>query len=238
MNKVKSNCWICGAGDTSGEHIPKSATLGDVFGEVSQAKPLFHSSKKRLNRQLQSINSTHVKFRVLCSACNTGLTQPYDLAWDQLWHYLSSNELTLTTGMWIHRSRVFPKKSAVKMIDLHLYAVKLMGCISALYGLKIDMRGLANAIKQRKPYPWVFLGVGKRTWLTKVKLAGPSDLNVVHDKVTGECVFAVFFLAIAGWEFQFIYAAPGQLRAGMRNCWNPVSTRFTRRLKMKMFETE
>ncbi len=124
------------------------------------------------------------------------------------------------------------------MIDLHLYAVKLMGCISALYGLKIDMGGLANAIKQRKPYPWVFFGVGKRIWMTKVKLAGPSNLNVVHDNVTCECVFAVFFLAIVGWEFQFIYAAPGQLRDGMINCWNPVSTRSTRRLKLKIFQPE
>ena len=121
------------------------------------------------------------------------------------------------------------------MVDLHLYAVKIMGCISALYGLKIDMGGLANAVKHRKPYPWVFFGIGKRMCLTNVKLAGLSDLNVIHDKATGECVFAVFLLTLAAWEFQFVYAAPGQLRDGMRNCWNPASTRFTRKLKLKKF---
>lgn len=33
MNNAVTRCWICGAAATSGEHIPKSAILRQVFGE-------------------------------------------------------------------------------------------------------------------------------------------------------------------------------------------------------------
>lgn len=237
MNRFEI-CWICGASANSGEHVPKSASLREIFGDVSQAKPLFYSNDKKRNRLLQSINSKFVKLRVLCEVCNSSLTQPYDLAWDQLWRYLSLNESSLKSGAWVRRSQVFGYCSSVSMIDLHLYVVKIMGCVAASQHLNIDMFGLSDAIMRRRPYPWVFFGVGKRMWLKKVKMAGSSDLKVVHDKVTGKCVFAVFFLAMADWEFQIIYAAPGQLRDGMRNCWNPVSTHSTRRLQLKIFQTE
>lgn len=238
MNKSAARCWICGVPAASGEHIPKKATVRDVFGVVSQAQPLYHSSAKQRNRMLQSINSTQLKLRVLCGDCNSGLTQPYDRAWDQWWRYLSSNALSLANGAWIRRSRVFSSNVAASMMDLHLYAVKLMGCAAAVFDLNLDMAGMADAMKRRKAYPWVFLGVGNRTWVTELNFAGPSDLCSIQDEATGRCVYAVFFLVVGGWEFQFVYAAPGQIREGMRDCWNPVSTRLTRKLRLKEFEAK
>lgn len=235
MNNAVTRCWICGVLAKSGEHIPKSATLREVFGAVSQEKPLYYSNNKRHNLKLQSVNSKYVKFRVLCDECNTGRTQSYDLAWDQLWRYLSSNDSFLAIGSWIHRSRFFSSCSAARMVDLHLYVVKLIRCIASSKDLNIDMIGLADAVGRRKPYPWVFFGIGKRVWLTEKKLVVLSDPIVIKDEATGKCIFVEFFLVIDRWEFQFIYAAPGHLYDGMKNCWNPVSTRFTHKLKLKRF---
>ena len=156
VNKTKQRWWICGAPAASGEHIPKASTLRDVFGDVSQTRPVFYSNSNRRNQYLQSTNSTRVKLRALCSKCNSELTQPYDLAWDGLWHYLSSNALSLTHKASIHRSRIFSHNANAKMVNVHLYAVKLIGCVAAKFDLNVDMSGLADAIKSGKPYPWIF----------------------------------------------------------------------------------
>ena len=81
-----------------------------------------------------------------------------------------------------------------------------------------------------------FLGIGRRTWLRDIKFAGSSDVECAHDVVSGQCVFAVFFMTIDDWEFQFIYASQGQIRNGMKDCWNPVSTRFNRKFRLKDYD--
>ena len=39
------------------------------------------------------------------------------------------------------------------MVNVHLYAVNLIGCVVAKFDLKVDMSGLADVIKSGKPYP-------------------------------------------------------------------------------------
>jgi hypothetical protein len=229
------DCWICGATAVSGEHLPKASTLRDLFGEVTQPRPLFHSNARTRNRRLQSVDSEYVKLRVLCNECNSGLTQPFDRAWDSLWTYLSTNWASLETGSCIRRYRLFPVEPRSKMIDLHLYAVKLFGCVAAEFEIPMDIGGMANAIKKRRPYPRIYLGIGKRDWLPELKMAGPSDVSVIRDEGTGRCVFAVFLLTIGDWEFQFIYAEPGQQREGLKDTWNPVCARRTRQVRLKEF---
>lgn len=230
-------CWICGAPATSGEHLPKASNLCELFGEVTQQRPLFHNSARRRNRRLQSVDSTHIKLRVLCDRCNSSVTQPFDRAWDVFWDYLSQNRASLDTGSVIRRNRLFRFRARARMIDLHLYAVKLFGCVAAQFSMPLDIARMADAIKQRRPFSNIYVGVGKRDWLPGITLAGPSDVNSLNDD-KGRCVFAAWFLAIGAWEFQFIYSEPGQRRDGLIDTWNPVSTLCTRQIRLKEFPTE
>ena len=178
---VGVKCWICNAPAMSGEHLVKASMLREMFGKVTQQNPLFHSSTKRRNRRLQSVDAKDVKLRVLCEHCNSALTQPFDRAWDDLWSYLRRNEGSLKTGCLVRRNRIYPFRSATRMLDLHLYAVKLFGCVAANFSIPVDLAGMASSIKLRHAYPNIYLGIGRRNGLLNIDLAGPSDVNSVND---------------------------------------------------------
>lgn len=224
-------CWICGSAAMTGEHIVKASTMRDLFGEVTQQRPLYHSDARRRNRRMQSVDSKLVKLSVLCARCNSSLTQPFDRAWDIFWMYLTENCSSLKTGDFIRRYRVFDYNARHEMLNLHLYAVKLFGCVAAEFSVPLDLVGMADAIKHMRPYQNVYFGVGKRAWLPSLKMAGPSNLDTLQDEAK-KCVFAVWFLTIGAWEFQFIYAVPGQRRDGMADTWNPLQSR---RIRLKEF---
>lgn len=224
------NCWICGSEATTGEHLLKDSTLRDLFGEVTQQKHLYHSSARRKNRRMQSTNSKLVKLHVLCARCNSSVTQPFDVAWDTFWKYLRENQSSLKTGSVVRLSRVFGYNARSKLLNLHLYAVKLFGCVAAESSIPLDLAGMADAITHSQPYPNVYLGLGKRTWLKSLVLAGPTDVDCVRDGA--RCIFVVWFLDIGIWRFQFIYAVPGQSRNGLADTWNPIQTR---RIRLKTF---
>ncbi|MFZ3018909.1 MAG: hypothetical protein WA056_10690 [Gallionella sp.] len=226
-------CWICGCEKMTGEHIPKASTMRDLFGSVTQQRPLYHSSAHRRNRRMQSINSELIKYQVLCGQCNSTMTQPYDRAWDVFWSFLNENGDAFNADTAIRFYRIFGYGARNEMLNLHLYAVKLFGCVAAEFSIPLDIAEMADAISHRRPYPNIYVGLGKRTWLTSMKVAGPSDVWADLD-CTGRCVFAVWFLAIGEWEFQFIYAVPGQKRDGMTDTWNPIQTR---RIRLKNFDT-
>lgn len=228
---VTMTCWICGADAMTGEHIVKASTMRDLFGEVTQQRPLYHSSARRRNRRLQSINSKLLKLDVLCAPCNNSLTQPFDRAWDVFWTYLNENGHSLSTGNFVRFYRVFNYQARREAVNLHLYVVKLFGCVAASFSIPLDIVGMADAIKHGRPYQNVYIGVGKQTWLPSAKFAGPSDVDTIPD-AANKCLFAVWFLTIGEWNFQFIYATPGQKRDGMVDTWNPLQSR---RIRLKDF---
>lgn len=216
-------CWICGAEETTGEHLLKESTLKELFGEVSQKKLLYHSSARKKNKPLQSTNSKLLKLSVLCGQCNSSRTQQSDLAWDAFMAYLNKNESSLNTGTVIRLSRVFGYQAREKMLNLHLYFVKLFGCVAAEKSIPVDISGMSDSIIGKQPYPNIYVGLGKRDYLKSLVFAGPSDVHTLMDG--DKCVFAVWFLTFGEWEFQLIYALPGQKRDGMANTWNPVRGR-------------
>lgn len=225
-------CWICGSEATTGEHLPKASTMRDMFGEVTQQKPIYHSSAHRKNKPMQSINSRLVKLRVLCASCNSSKTQPFDRAWDAFWAYLNENGPVFVTGSVIRFYRVFGYFARREMLNLHLYAVKLFGCVAAEFAIPLDLAGMANAVTRKEPYSNIYVGLGRRTWLKSLTFVGPSDVDA---KVDGNrCVSAVWFLTIGEWNFQFIYAVPGQKLDGISDIWNPIRTR---RIRLKEFGT-
>lgn len=173
---------------------------------------------------MQSIDSKLIKLRVLCGECNSSRTQPFDLTWDIFWKYLNENGEAFNAATAIRFYRVFGYNARSEMLNLHLYAVKLFGCVATEFSIPLDVAGMADAITHRKPYPNIYVGLGKRTWLASMTMAGPSDVSADLDH-TGKCIFAMWFLTMGKWEFQFIYAVPGQNRDGLVDTWNPIRTR-------------
>jgi hypothetical protein len=98
--------------------------------------------------------------------------------------------------------------------------VKLYGCIAAHYSIPLDVQGMAAAVIAGKTYPGVLMSLGKRTWLEGKQLVALSNVETEND-IDGRCVFAVWFMTVGRWEFQFVYAEEGQDRRAQLNSWNP-----------------
>lgn len=226
-------CWICNTNEaTSGEHLVKASILRSIFGEVSQAKPLFHSSARRRNRRMQSIDSKLVKLKVLCGDCNSSKTQKMDQAFDEFLRFLERNASNLRMGSKIRLNRVYRLASRKRARDLHLYFVKLFGCVIAEKSIVIDTAPLAKAICVGRVFPSIHVGVGKVGRESLRKMAGVSNVETIVDAVSGVCVYAVWILTLGQWEFQFVYAAAGEKREGLVNAWNPS---LARRIVLKSF---
>lgn len=220
MVKQTNSCWICGSSANSGEHIPKASNLKDLFGNVTQQKPLYLNGKGLKNKTLQSINSNLLKLKVLCSACNNSRTQNSDLAWDEFNSFLVKNSKCLEPLSKISFNKVYKYDSRKKALSFHLYAVKLFGCIASEFDLQLDMIELANSILRNKPSQYVYIAVGRRNWCSDIRFSGPSNLSVKRSS-DGNVVAAVWFLVNGFWQYEFIYAIPGVRIEGLVGAWNP-----------------
>jgi hypothetical protein len=95
---------------------------------------------------------------------------------------------------------------------------------------KIDTSSLERAIREsvrevlQKPDPH-----------TDERLETDRKVVEYTEQLAIRCVFAVWFLTIGDWEFQFTYSEPGQQREGLTDTWNPLSTRRTRQVRLKKF---
>lgn len=217
---MRNDCWICGCKADSGEHIPKSSTLSNIFKHVSQSQPLYLSSESYRNRPLQSINSKLVKFKVICSKCNNSLTQPADKAWDALLTYVSKNIHSKDVGSVLPLHKVFPTNRKQQLINLHHYFIKLFGCVAAQFNIAIDLPGLASSLKSNGISELIHIGISRRDWLNNLTYAGPSDMHTISD-TNGQVIAAVWFLTIDKVVFQLVYCSPSFSITGLRNTWNP-----------------
>ena len=83
------NCWICGDAATTGEHKTKQSDLRAVLGKPTQAQPFFFHDNARRNHRIGSYKGNFLKSASrLCARCNNQRTQPYDLAWEGMSHFL------------------------------------------------------------------------------------------------------------------------------------------------------
>ena len=121
-------CWICGNPADSREHGPKASDLKMLFPKVSQQSPIYTKNKEGKIIRIGSLNSDKLKWdNKLCHTCNTTRTQRYDLAWQALSTYLQEESNRLKTE--INFVDIFPEPSNNSMLDVHLYFVKMFGCI-------------------------------------------------------------------------------------------------------------
>jgi hypothetical protein len=218
------NCWICGNAANSGEHLIKASQLRALFGAVSQKEPLFYNSDDERNKILQSINSKPLKCKSLCAPCNNARSQRWDRAFERLMSYLASNGATLRPGQFVRLNAIFPYDTRHEAVRLHLYFVKLFGCVIAASQetqepIPIDLAPLSDAIAKERPYQNLYVALGSISNDTLPLGAGPTDVHC--ELQDGKVVYAAWLLQFGRLWISLAIAAPGQEREGMRNAWHP-----------------
>jgi hypothetical protein len=225
-------CWICGKNEAdSGEHKTKRSDLAAVLGSPTQAKPFYFHDLERRNKPIKSLDAKILKAPVrICHECNTARTQPHDRAWERMSDHLRSRFLVL--DRWVRANRIFPYDTRRQMIDVHLFFLKLFGCMLCEakangHDVPIDLAPFSKAIMGGRPHAEVHLQIGKCDGVI-----GRSNLHcwtTDHDGV------------LAGWLYQLdsiavsvIYARAGHWEH-RPDLWHPHSPSSSRRFLVADF---
>lgn len=227
-----SLCWICGDPATSREHLVKRSDLRALLGHVSQSKPIYVHTARSQNRPVGSLNADALKFSSrLCEFCNTTRTQPHDYDWDRLSEALRLRSPSIAAGQFVRINSVFPHDTRRAMRHVHLYFVKLFGCKLVEGGIPIETKSFADAIKNDRLHPNLYLVFGPKPGVDKI-VAGGTD---VHTFTTsdGTCAVAFWIHQVGDLWVNVVYAADGHSPPMLRDTWHP--RRGAQRLKMSHF---
>ncbi len=227
--KVSMDCWICGEPATTREHRVKASDIRTYFGEFSQKSPLYFHTSERKNIPVGSVKSDKFKFESkLCNACNSSLTQPHDKAWEKLSAYLQGNFPRISRVRRIDLSRVFPGATRRSLLNVHLFFLKLFGCIIAEHDVPIDLAPFANALRNGTAHPNVHLAFGPRMGLTRHKFACMTPIQALNKD--GVPVFASWLYIVGEVAVDVIYSTESQFMQVIRDSWHPNTASKTLRL--------
>lgn len=218
-------CWICGAEDAATrEHLAKASDLKGLFGRPSQADPLyFHASDRpgvprRRNVRVGTLRSDTLKFaHRICLTCNSARSQPYDYAWELCSAELRDAIPRLLSAGSFRANWLFPYDTRRGMQRVHLYFVKLFGCLVVEGQIPIDVGPLAKALIDGRPHPHLYLTFGALH--LPVLAVGGSDVETAQ--LNGQVAFASWLYHVGDLAVNVMYALPGEQRQGLKLAWHP-----------------
>lgn len=218
-------CWICRADAQTAEHAIKRSDLVQAFGS---SQTLWLHSKHQSNQIIQGVGSKRVKFALfICSACNNQRTQPHDRAWEKLSYCLSTRNPPLRPGMRVKLTRSIPGGVSVgeAALNVHLYFVKLFGCLIVEHNLPIPISGFSAAILKNCPHPRVWLSFWVGLGLEGVKKqAGRSDLWMVTHRDTGLIKNASWFYTVGTLSVKVAYQDCSEFPTQSSAEWHPTQS--------------
>ncbi|MCU6434420.1 hypothetical protein LPB67_11615 [Undibacterium sp. Jales W-56] len=152
------NCWICGDLADSAEHMIKASNIKAMFGKIDNGHPLFRRIDDEKHERIAGIKSEKLKFeKSLCSGCNNARTQKHDKAWEKLSNYLLVRSPKIDVGERIRLRPVFNDGLRKGMLGVHLYFLKLFGCLIIENEIPLDSQEFANCILNDYAHPNVYL---------------------------------------------------------------------------------
>jgi hypothetical protein len=161
-------CWICNRDEAnSGEHKTKRSDLLAVLGNPTQEEPFYYHDLEQRNRPVKSLDAKILKAPSrICAECNTTRTQPHDRAWEQMSKWLRERQPPLKVGGVVRGSRIFRQSTRREMKNVHLFFLKLFGCMICEakangHEVPIDIAPFSNAIMSGQPHSEVYLQFGK-----------------------------------------------------------------------------
>jgi hypothetical protein len=223
-------CWICGQNGTTKEHLLKASDLKSEFGSVSQKSPLFYYAEGQNSQKINSIKkSSLVKSKALiCSHCNNARTAPYDKAWEKLSTYIR-NIKDLRAGKILKLNKIFPGNASIQMLNIHLYFVKLFGCVIKEHNIPISLTQFSSSLINNVAHPNVFISFGPSGGM------GTGNTEVGAESVDGSVTFATWFYVVGSTAVNIMYALPTEKRQGLIKAWHPKSV--NKKIKLANYKT-
>lgn len=226
-------CWICNVNKAdSGEHKTKRSDLLAVLGTPTQDRPFYYHDLHRPNCPVGGLDAKLLKSPVrICAYCNNTRTQPHDRAWERMSDRLRSRPIRV--GQWVRANSIFKHFTKVGMTNVHLFFVKLFGCMLAEakangYDVPIAVEPFSKAIVSGRPHPEIHLQFGR------------------HDGGIGRTNFHSWTTdpggsVLAGWLYQLdtiavsvLYVQAGRFEH-RRDVWHPHSRSSAKRFQIADF---
>lgn len=218
--RIYPKCWICGVDNpTTREHKIKSSDLSSLYGKPTQENPLYLHKNMHLNKRVGSLDSDILKYKHhICKNCNNSMTQPYDLAWAQYSEFIRFKSPSSRPKDVIRFNRIFPYKTKLHMLRVHLYFVKLFGCQIIDNNIPIDIEPFSSALVEAKPHEDLYISFGKSLGFPQC-YAEISDIHL--EKLNGKVAFASLLYRIGDLSVMVMYAQKGEKRQGLEHAWHP-----------------
>jgi hypothetical protein len=226
-------CWICktNAAD-SGEHKTKRSDLLAVLGSPTQTVPHFYHDLHRRNTPVGSLDAKILKSPVrICARCNNARTQPHDFAWEKMSDRLRSRRLKV--GQLVRANRIFPSFTKREMTNVHLFFLKLFGCMLAEakangHDVPVDIEPFSRAIMSGRPHPEVHLQFGRCDGIV-----GRTNLHCVKTD-PGQSVLAAWLYELDTIAVNVMFVQAGRFEY-RRDLWHPHSRTSAKRLQIADF---
>jgi len=225
-------CWICNRNEAnSGEHKTKRTDLLAVLGKPTQEAPFYYHDMERPNRLVKSLDAKILKAPIrICAECNTTRTQPHDRAWERMSERLRARRLKV--GEWMRANRIFPYDTRREMMNVHLFFLKLFGCMLCEakangYDLPIDIAPFSQAIMSGRAHPEVHLQFGKHDGPV-----GRSNLYCGTAQNGGVLAFWLYELVTIAVSVHFVQSGKFEHRTDL---WQPNSHASSKRFQIADF---
>ena len=216
-------CWICGDEATTGEHMAKASDLRSMFGKISASAPLYMHTPTKRNQPVNGIKSDKLKYKFrLCPRCNNERTQPHDQAWEALSGYLRSRQPPIRPGLTVRLTPVFPGSVNRSMLNVHLFFLKLFGCLIAENSVPLTLAEFSACILKSEAHPRVHIAFWAHNERRHLRYMAQSEMQVAE--LGGQVAFASWFYYVGPLAINVMYAEPSERRQGLIHSWHPKNT--------------
>lgn len=232
MNTINDHCWICGSPANTHEHLFKASDIRSVFGQLNERHPLLFHDPNHNPTKVYGIGNNRLRFKAkICANCNNKRTQPHDYAWEDLSAYLRSNPNLLKPNATIRLHKAFPGKVSRSMLNVHLFFLKLFGCLIKQYNIPIPLTQFSKAILNGTAHPNIWISFGTGLKIGSIKHVSCSQVATYGQH--GRIKYASWFYSVDNISANVIYAEHGQYRKGLIRAWHPKSV--GKRLQMSIY---
>jgi hypothetical protein len=204
----------------------KVSDLKYLFGHVTQAKPLYRSIDSSSQERVPGFRSEKLKFAArLCAQCNNARTQAHDKSWEALARFLRKRSPVISPGEVIRLARAFENGLRPGLLGVHLYFVKLLGCLIHDGGVPLDTSSFAESILRNEPHPHVYLAFFAVTSRRFQDHAFVTPVETVT--VGGVLSGATWFYFVGRVGVQVTWAPAIHLRSKKVHLWHPSHSKKT-----------
>lgn len=218
--QTEMRCWICGDIPNTKEHLIKKSDLRSIFGERSSKNPLFIHSLNDQSVKINGLSSDILKSgAMICSNCNNSRSQPFDRAWECLSNHLRSLSPSISSGMTIKLDEIFKSNTKQSLTYVHLYFVKLFGCIIKEHNIPIDINEFSYSILENTPHSKIHLAFEAIENKQNHQLASRTDVKVSFD--SDKIIFAIWLYDVGPLSVHVIYADTERKKVNLDGTWHP-----------------